>query len=555
MSCHPPHKVPARHPFTFAAVKSVATANPLTARRWSWAALHLSAALACFCSPSYAQSNVATVSTQPEHTAIAPNSVSSVTATTTKKIEPLAQRFDWQSLLPKDANVSLIVGDEHGTPLIDYHSERLKLPASTQKLFTAVAATKVLGPDYQFTTKLFYRGQRHGATLDGDIIVQFDGDPRLTSQQLSKLLGKIRQMGIRKINGDVIIAADDDSPKWAPGWLWDDLGVCFAAPIGNLMLDNNCVKGALTSIKPEPSATADSAVAATDFASRVHLRYPLDIRNDARYSPTTPDALCKLHLAHNDGNKYHLSGCYQIKDPLPLQVAIIDPAAYITEQIKRALRGKVALTGTIKVAPFTADNHSRLLSALPSPPLRTLISEMLIKSDNLIADTLLKHIGRQLYQHNGFEFGAAGVVQTLSDLGVNMTSANIVDGSGLSRYNQLNARQLFRLLSVIANDDDLAWIIDTLPLSAYRGTLKYKRGFVNRQLGGKILAKTGSMTGVDNLAGFVQLKRADKTVRYPFVIMESGLAANQHHPAIFAPPFLKRLIKQLNQQVAVVESH
>ncbi len=455
---------------------------------------------------------------------------------------------DWQTLQPNNTNVSLIVADPSGKRLIDHNSRQLQLPASTLKLFTAVAATKVLGPDFVFSTGLYYQGKREGSKLNGNLLLKFDGDPRLTSEQLGRLLAEVPKAGITEVSGDVILLADDDSPKWGAGWLWDDLGVCFAAPVGKLILDKNCVKGSVTSIQPKVKEATN--VNAQSYPSRVHLSYPLTIENSASYQPTAPSALCKLHLGHAQGNQYQLTGCYQMKDPLPLQVAIVDPAAYIQAQIRQLIGNTFQLAGDVKVAPASIE-HATLISQFPSMPLQLLLTEMLVKSDNLIADAVLKRMGQKLFQHNGFEYGAQALKQTLSGLGVDMTDANIMDGSGLSRYNQVSAEQLFSLLLLLQRDDQLKWLIKALPLSGYNGTLKFKRGFVNPQLRGKIRAKTGSMTGVDNLAGYIQIGEDDTAKLYPFVLLETGLPANQYHPATLAPPLLKQLIKQFTKPSAI----
>ncbi|QSX32013.1 D-alanyl-D-alanine carboxypeptidase/D-alanyl-D-alanine-endopeptidase [Shewanella avicenniae] len=429
---------------------------------------------------------------------------------------------DWQQLRPEHGQVSLILADPQGKRLIDSDSHKLLLPASTQKLLTAVAAATLLGDEFQFYTRLLYRGELKSGGLNGDLIIQFDGDPQLSAEQLGQLLQHLTDAGIKQINGDIIIANNDLAPQWAAGWLWDDLGVCFAAPVGKLVLDQNCVKGSLT-------ANADNS-------SRLYLRYPLTVSNSAQYQPETPAALCKLHLQYHRSNQYQLSGCYQQKNPLPLEVAIVDPAAYIQAQIKQRFPRHVDLRGSIKIAATDIKDTKALLS-FPSMPLRLLIIKMLTKSDNLIADALMKKLGEVKFGQYGFEFGAEAIKQTLEGLGIDLETANIVDGSGLSRYNQLTAAQLFQILLLIQQEPKLNWLISALPVAGESGTLKHKRGYLNPQLRGGVMAKTGSMTGVDNLAGFLRIDEQQPQL-YPFVIMENGLSAAAYRPAKFSPPFL-----------------
>jgi PBP4 family serine-type D-alanyl-D-alanine carboxypeptidase len=65
---------------------------------------------------------------------------------------------------------------------IDYHSQQMALPASTQKVITALAALLQLGPDFRFTTTLETKGNVEGGVLKGDLIARFGGDPTLNAR-------------------------------------------------------------------------------------------------------------------------------------------------------------------------------------------------------------------------------------------------------------------------------------------------------------------------------------------------------------------------------------
>ena len=82
--------------------------------------------------------------------------------------------------LPAGANLALMVQKVGApTPEIDYHSQQMALPASTQKVITALAALLQLGPDFRFTTTLESKGNVDGGVLKGDLIARFGGDPTL----------------------------------------------------------------------------------------------------------------------------------------------------------------------------------------------------------------------------------------------------------------------------------------------------------------------------------------------------------------------------------------
>ena len=134
--------------------------------------------------------------------------------------------------LPAGTNLALMVqkvGSQ--TPAIDYHSQQMALPASTQKVITALAALLQLGPDYRFTTTLESRGTQENGVLNGDLILRFGGDPTFKRQDLRNLVTALKKTGIQEIKGNVLIDTSVfASHDKAPGWPWNDMTQCFSAP-------------------------------------------------------------------------------------------------------------------------------------------------------------------------------------------------------------------------------------------------------------------------------------------------------------------------------------
>lgn len=136
---------------------------------------------------------------------------------------------DYKQYLPDGTNLALVaqkVGSN--TPLIDYNAQQMALPASTQKVVTALAALLQLGPDYRFVTNFETNGKLNNNTLSGDLVIRFSGDPTLTRQQIRNMVNALKQIGIHKVDGDLIvdISAFASHDK-APGWVWNDMTQCF----------------------------------------------------------------------------------------------------------------------------------------------------------------------------------------------------------------------------------------------------------------------------------------------------------------------------------------
>lgn len=108
--------------------------------------------------------------------------------------------------LPAGANLALMV-QKVGTPTpaIDYHSQQMALPASTQKVITALAALIQLGPDFRFTTTLETKGSVDAGVLKGDLVARFGADPTLKRQDIRNMVANLKKSGVTKISGNVLI--------------------------------------------------------------------------------------------------------------------------------------------------------------------------------------------------------------------------------------------------------------------------------------------------------------------------------------------------------------
>jgi D-alanyl-D-alanine carboxypeptidase/D-alanyl-D-alanine-endopeptidase (penicillin-binding protein 4) len=155
-----------------------------------------------------------------------------------------------------------------------------------------------------------------------------------------------------------------------------------------------------------------------------------------------------------------------------------------------------------------------------SMPLTQLIKKMLKESNNLIADALFVELGRQFTDHGGnWQGGALAVLHFLHEkVNINTKEIRIEDGSGISRYNLIRPAQLAQLLIYIRRHDELYKIIfKALPISGTDGTLAWRM----RQSSAlsRVHAKTGTMTGVSALAGFIERRDGHQLV---FSIMMNG---------------------------------
>lgn len=154
-----------------------------------------------------------------------------------------------------------------------------------------------------------------------------------------------------------------------------------------------------------------------------------------------------------------------------------------------------------------------------SPELQEMLGFALTWSDNLLTE----RIARLAAQAAGHPLNDEGVAQTFSEvlagLGVESNGVVIKDASGLSRDNRVTATQVGQLLVKIRSDSRFAPLIGGLPIGGVTGTLRNRFIDTAPQAVGLVRAKTGTLNGTANLAGYVEAGDRE----YVFVIIADQL--------------------------------
>jgi len=181
-------------------------------------------------------------------------------------------------------------------------------------------------------------------------------------------------------------------------------------------------------------------------------------------------------------------------------------------------RGVKAVMKRVSHAQAEELSAEQILSS-DSPELQEMLGFALTWSDNLLTE----RIARLASQAAGYPLNDEGVAQTfqevLAGLGVDSKGLVIKDASGLSRENRITARQVGELLLKIRNDSRFASLIGGLPISGVTGTLRHRFIDTAPQAIGLVRAKTGTLNGTANLAGYVEAGDRE----YVFVIIADQL--------------------------------
>ncbi len=429
-------------------------------------------------------------------------------------LESLGLQAGLQSIVnstAKNAHVGVFVQSVDSDKILFQHdADNLFTPASVNKLFVSVAALNFLKSDYHFQTSLKIVGSLSNGTLNGDLYVQFNGDPTLTSKDFNGLLNEIKNNGIRAINGHVYLDNTAyGSSSYAPGWFLHDLIFGYAAPLNAVIINENRFAITLSPLRPGKPAIAGSTVP----------NGVIKIDNKTITSNSRRQG-CPLSFYSDSDNTFHITGCVAEQPSKQyFALALRDPVIYAKVLIEDFLhQNQIAYQGPIDIqqTPNTAIN----LAVHQSPPLNLIIKILLKESNNLYTNSILKQIGAVYYQSQGtWENGLNAVKQILTaPTAIDFNQTHLYDGSGLSRYDLVSPHQLAQLLKYAYLQPQIKpdlW--EALPIAGQDGTLRGRLvSFAKTQ---PVHAKTGTMKGVSALAGYIDTYHNGLLV---FVIMTNG---------------------------------
>jgi D-alanyl-D-alanine carboxypeptidase/D-alanyl-D-alanine-endopeptidase (penicillin-binding protein 4) len=382
------------------------------------------------------------------------------------------------------------------------NAERLFTPASNLKLLTASAALARLGADFRWTTAVLARGARRGDTLAGDLIVVGRGDPTFavdatgdSTDELASLrpwVDSLVSRGIRVVRGRVVgDAAAFPGPPLGRGWAWDDLDADYAAPVGALQFNEST---AWIEVWPGivPGAAASLLL--------VPRSAPL------RLFGTVATAPADSGLAQPTWGRAPFGDSVTVGGRLPaghdvarLPVSVPDPTHYFEAALTQALaEGGVTVLG----GPVPDSAAAETLFTWQSRPLSQVLPVFLKPSQNQIGETLLRTLGLQVKGVGSADSGRAVIRDVLTEFGVAPDAYVLADGSGLSRYDEVAPEAIATVLAAMYRRPDFPVFLDALPVAGVDGTLATR--LKGTAAAGNAHAKTGSMTGVRTLSGYVR---------------------------------------------------
>ena len=421
--------------------------------------------------------------------------------------------------LPLDRHVwGIAVLDPRGRLLYGRNADRLFMPASNTKLLVTAAATWLLPQAWAATTALYADGPIAAGVLRGNLVLYGGGDPTWTSrcyavepappercttdsfETLRRLAATLKQLGLTTVAGAVVGDGSYFEPLLIhPTWETDDLVWSYAAPVSGLGFNENMViatvtPGSAVGARPVVTVEPDVAAMVVEVAATTAVegtRTDLDWRR------------------RPEGTGVLLTGSIG-RDAAPdrSQLAVQDPSRYAALALASVLAdsGIDVLGGirsTVDPEATRAARATAPLATATSRPVEDWIFAILNVSQNWMAETLLKQLGKQLGRAGSWAEGLRVERRFLIDsLGIDSTQVMAHDGSGLSAKNLASPLAIATVLTTMRHHRRFAGFAAGLPRSGASGSLRTR--FLDTPVATRVLAKTGSIGQVNSLSGYLE---------------------------------------------------
>jgi serine-type D-Ala-D-Ala carboxypeptidase/endopeptidase (penicillin-binding protein 4) len=399
-----------------------------------------------------------------------------------------------QRELPPNFAVSVQIADlGTGNVLAESNPDLPLMPASTMKVVTSAAALQGLKPDFTFVTEVLADHAR-GSSV-GNLFLKGGGDPHMVGEQLFALTRELINKGLSEIRGDIVV---DDS-FFAPGTPLDEnekLGPrAYHAPYSALSLNFNSVKLLLHPGKRPGEPARMLMDPFSDYA--VVKSHVITVEGDKAGHVTITK-----ELSEDDREIFKIHGEIGVHAPVKGRyVNVASPALYTGEVFKQfLLREGIKFSGKVLRGQTPSSAASYLV--FPSYPLGILVYWLNKHSNNFMAEQICMALGAKVYGPPGTrDKGLAAMQGYLANCGVDQKLFSLSEASGLSRNNRISASALVAVLLTASRDFTYSdEFMASLGISGVDGTLKEK--FLEPALRRRLRAKTGTLRGVNSLAGY-----------------------------------------------------
>ena len=442
-----------------------------------------------------------------------------------------------------------------GDAIAEHRAAAPMIPASNAKLLTTAAALDILGPSFEFRTRVELEETPEGTRLrvigSGDPAL---GDPELAARSpelaIDRLAAQwiegIRAAGVGRLTEIVVDDRIFDRDPMPAGWPTEQYGNGYCCETWGLNAHLNTVgivatrRGATVGLELTP-----------DYGLRV-VRNTASARAGAKFSVAVarPPA----------SNELTVRGNLDRDRSTPLELTVHDTPSLFATLLGRACESAgIAVGRARRVADDEVVAAGRTIEPVLATPISTILERANTDSENLYAESLFKRIGREhalagsehpIAVRGSWATGRAAAREMLARrIGSDRTGEwAIADGSGLSRENRVTAGGMTALLASLAREPALApTYFGSFAIAGKTGTVRRRfEGLASSQV--EVRCKTGYIRGVSCLSG---LAVAPDGRAIAFSVLGNGLEAGDRvaRAKALQEAIVRRIVAELEPRV------
>lgn len=358
-----------------------------------------------------------------------------------------------------------LLDPETGRWLADVNGDHYFTPASNTKIFTLYTSLKVLGdslPGLEVQQQIGPDGR------DKALLVRGTGDPTF----LHPFFQAWQQpfLYLKQQQDSILLFPETAVLRFGPGWCWDDYPYGYQAERSTFPIYGNVVQ-----IQNSENKTLVS---------------PHFFQN---YFQQTSDTSSSTVLSRQEFSNQWILPKTGLKEEQWFPFTAANLADLLEDTLKRPVQQATSYGFETTQKPWTT---------LYAAPLDTVLRRLMYQSDNFIAEQLLFVCARKKYG----VFDQDTLIQWMLDSVLHdlPQRPRWVDGSGLSRYNLMTPQSIATILLHLWREHPQDELMRLFPVGGVSGTL-------SGWYGGKdgkpyVFAKTGSMSGVSCLSGYVRTR-------------------------------------------------
>ena len=350
-----------------------------------------------------------------------------------------------------------------------WHASNPMNPASTMKVLTTAAGLDILGPQYKWKTNIYTNGTLIDETLNGDLIFQGFGDPKLVPEQMSQVVAALRQFGIKNIQGNLIF----DRTAYAPS-------VRQTAP-------NDGETTRTYNVVPDPllfsfqtlsfqinSINSEVEISYTPKLEGLHVINKIDLTNSPCGDWTKDLKINITKISDNEWNASFIGKLSKNCGEIHWNTVALDANNFLKLGF---LASWEEAGGTWKVPLQAFDgstpSNAKLLISYQGTLLSDAVKDINKYSNNVMARQLFLTMG---LEKSGKPTSTGDSIRVIKDWlkksNLNFPELVLENGSGLSNIERISPDSMTRLLNNIIYSKNNDILVSSLPVAGVDGTMK-----------------------------------------------------------------------------------